>query len=173
MFAVARSEIPQHALLLRYRESGDYTDCYVVDIDREISHAEYIRAFYTTIPFKTERLILKWAVSKPSTDEDASLLAEGQIDRFAAWYVEERAEDQILLSDFRERTRSWLMTKASNGSTRLYFGSAVVKEVDPETQESRMGRSFSLLLGFHRLYSQVLLSSAKRRLLRARKPSVR
>ena len=156
-------------MLSRYRESGDYTDCYVADVDRVVSHAEYIRAFYTTLPFKTERLILKWAVSKPSTDEDASLLAEGKIDRFAAWYVEERAENQLLLSDFRERTRSWLMTEASNGSTRLYFGSAVIKERNPETQERRMGKIFGLLLGFHRLYSRFLLSSARRRLQRASK----
>ena len=166
MFAVARGELPQRALLSRYLESGDYTDCYVADVDRVVSHADYVRAFYTTLPFKTERLILKWAIAKPSTDEDASLLAEGKADRFAAWYVEDRAEDQLLLSDFRERTRSWLMTEASNGSTRLYFGSAVIKERDPEMQEHRMGRSFSLLLGFHRLYSRVLLSSARRRLLR-------
>ena len=166
MFSVNSGELPEGALLSRYRESGDYTDCYFVDIDREVSHAEYIRAFYTTLPFKTERRILKWAVSKPSTDEEASLLAEGKADRFAAWYVEAKEGQQLLLSDFRERTRSWLMTEASNGSTRLYFGSAVVKERDPETQERRMGKSFGLLLGFHRLYSRVLLSSARRRLLR-------
>lgn len=167
MFSVEKGELPENALLQRYRESGAYTDCYFVDIDRAASQAEYIRAFYTTLPFKTERLILKWAVAKPSSDEDASLLAEGKTDRFAAWHVEERAEDQVLLSDFRERTRSWLMTEASNGSTRLYFGSAVIRERDPETQEHRMGKSFGLLLGFHRLYSRVLLAAARRRLLRA------
>ena len=166
MLSVASGELPENALLQRYRESGDYTDCYFVDIDRAVSQAEYIRAFYTTLPFKTERLILKWAVAKPSSDEEASLLADGKVDRFAAWSVEARQGEQILLSDFRGRTRSWLMTEVSGRSTRLYFGSAVVKERDPETQEERMGKSFGLLLGFHRLYSRVLLSSAKRRLLR-------
>jgi len=166
VLSVESSELPENALLQRYRESGDYTDCYFVDIERAVSQAEYIQAFYTTLPFKTERLILRWAVAKPSSDEDASLLAAGKVDRFAAWLVEARQEDQILLSDFRGRTRSWLMTKVSGHSTRLYFGSAVVKEQDPETQEERLAKSFGLLLGFHRLYSRVLLSSAKRRLLR-------
>lgn len=159
-------ELPEKALLQRYRESGAYTDCYFVDIDRGVSLADYIRAFYTTVPFKTERLILKWAVSKPSTDDEASLLAEAKIERYAAWYVEARGANQILLSDYSDRTRSWLMAKSSGSATRLYFGSAVVPKLNPETQERRMGRRFSLLLAFHRLYSQVLLSSARRRLLR-------
>lgn len=166
MFSVTSGELPAHALLQRYRASGAYTDCYFVDVERAVSHADYVRAFYTTGPFKTERLILKWAVSRPSTDEQANLLAEAQTDKFAAWYVEARGENQLLLSDFREQTRSWLMTKAIDGGTRLYFGSAVVKEVDPETREARIGKSYSLLMGFHRLYSRILLSAARRRLLR-------
>ena len=169
--SVTVGELPDGSLLSRYRDSGAYTDCYFVDIDRDVSQADYIRAFYTTLPFKTERLILKLALSKPSTDEEASLLAEGKTDRFAAWYVEERRDDQILLSDYRDRTRSWLMTVPSSGdaevSTRLYFGSAVVPRQDADTGERRMGKNFSVLLRFHRLYSRILLSAAKRRLLRS------
>lgn len=167
MFAVVHSELPKSSLLNRYRESGAFTDCFFVDIDRTVTQADYIRAFYTTLPFKTERLILKWSISKPSTDEEASLLAEGKIERFAAWYVEAREDNQLLLSDFRDRTRSWLMAVPAEEGTRLYFGSAVVPEVDAETQEARMGKGFSLLMGFHHLYSKILLSAVKRRLLRA------
>jgi len=162
VFSVRSCDLPEHALLQRYRESGAYTDCYVADIDREVSQADYVRAFYTTLPFRTERLILKWAISKPSTDKEADLLAEGRADKFAAWYVEAREGDQILLSDFREQTRSWLMTDTADGGTWLYFGSAVVKEVDTETGEARIGKSYSLLMGFHRLYSRILLSAARR-----------
>lgn len=167
MSSVSSCELPEGALLSRYRDSRAYTDCYVVDIDREVSQADYIRAFYTTLPFKTERLILKWAISKPSTDEDADQLAEGAADSFAAWYVEARDAGQLLLSDFRDRTRSWLMAKPADEGTRLYFGSAVVPEVDAETHDKPMEKGFSVLLGFHRLYSRILLSAAKRRLLRA------
>ncbi len=168
MLSVNKSDLPNNSLLARYRDSGAYTDCYRADVDRHVSQADYIRAFYTTLPFRTERLILKLAVAKPSTDEEADRLAGGKTDRFAAWYVEERRDDQILLSDFRDRTRSWLMTQASgDGSTRLYFGSAVVPRRDAETQERRLGTGFSALLRFHKLYSRILLSSARRRLLRA------
>ncbi len=169
--SVTVGDLPDGALLARYRDSGAYTDCYFVDIDRDVSQADYVRAFYTTVPFRIERLILKLMVSKPSTDEEASRLAEGATDRFAAWYVEERRDDQILLSDYRERTRSWLMTERTGGdagnSTRLYFGSAVVPVEDAETQERRRGKGFGLLLQFHKLYSRILLSSAKRRLWRS------
>lgn len=103
MFAVSRCELPEQALLSRYRESGAYTDCYRVEVDRAITLADYVRAFYTTLPFKTERLILKWAISRPSTDEDADLLAAGKADRFAAWYVEAREGNQLLLSAAKRR----------------------------------------------------------------------
>lgn len=168
MSLIEKCELPDGALLSRYRDSEDYTDCYVTRLSGEISQPQYVEAFYTTLPFKTERLILKWAVAKPSTDDDARLLAAGRADKFAAWYVEAREERQILLSDFRGKTRSWLMSEpAVNGgvpSTTLYFGSAVIRARDPDTGERRMGKSFSLLLGFHRLYSRVLLSAARSRL---------
>ena len=154
-------------MLARYRESGAFTDCFFVDIDMTVTQADYVRAFYTTLPFKIERLILKWAISKPSTDEEADLLAEGKTDKLAAWYVEAREDNQLLLSDLRDRTRSWLMAVPAEEGTRLYFGSAVVPEFDAETQEARIGKGFSLLMGFHHLYSKILLSAAKRRLLRA------
>ena len=168
MFSVEKCDLPEKSLLSEYRNDGAYTDCYTTDVDRKISQIEYVRAFYTTIPFKVERAILKWAVSKPSTDEEACLLAEAKVETFAAWNVEARRDDQILLSDYRGRTRSWLMSEpSSNGVedlTRLYFGSAVVPIRLKETGELRMGRTFGVLLQFHKLYSQVLLSSAKSRL---------
>ena len=49
-------------------------------------------------------------------------------------------------------------------STRLYFGSAVVPELDAKTGQSSYGFGFHALLGFHRLYSRALLRSAVSRL---------
>lgn len=168
MFSVVRCDLPKNSLLSEYRSNGVYTDCYTALVDKKISQIEYIRAFYTTVPFRVERTILKWAISKPSTDEDVRLLAEGKVETFAAWNVEARRDDQILLSDFRGQTRSWLMSKSSssNGgdSTRLYFGSAVVPIRAKQTEERRKRNVYSILLQFHKLYSQILLSSAKSRL---------
>ena len=165
---VEAGELPDDALLRKYLHSGGYADCYFIDVGHAISHAEYVEAFYTTFVFKLERLILAWFASRPSTDLQARELAAGTLDAFAAWGVEARAPDQLLLTDYLHRTRSWLMCvhSADGQGTRLYFGSAVVHAVDRRTGEARMGIVFRALLGFHRLYSRILLGAAAWRLAR-------
>ena len=133
-----------------------------------MSHKQFVTAFYTTSLFKLERAILKWAVSRPSTDAQAERLASGASDAFAAWHVEKRCEDQLLLCDLHGRTRSWLMVtplKTESGpGTRLYFGSAVVPVKGAQTGALTLGLGFRALLGFHKVYSKALLSAAKSRL---------
>ena len=155
------SELPPTALLHRYRDAGAYTDCYIAEVEARVSHAAYVEAFYTTFVFKLERLLLKWLVSKPSTDGEAARLARGEIDSFAAWTVEARAPDQLLMADYIGRTRSWLMVvPLGEARTRLYFGSAVVPVRDP-SGNLKLGLPFRPLLGFHKLYSRVLLGAAR------------
>ena len=165
MTSVERCELPELSLLSTYRDTGAYTDCYVTDIGKPVSQAEFVRAFYTTSLFKIERAILKLVVSKQSTDDGAGLLADSRLDSFAAWNVEARRDNQILLADFRGRTRSWLMSTPTSGtesgSTRLYFGSAVVPLRADDAEEPRVSMAFRILLPFHKLYSRALLSSAK------------
>jgi hypothetical protein len=169
MPSIHRCELPQGALLSRYQREGTYADCYVAEIARRVSHAEYVEAFYTTTLFKVERLLLSWLVSKPSTDVQASQLAAGTLDTFAAWSVEARSENQLLMSDFQGRTRSWLMVISSSvEQTRLYFGSAVVPVVSAKSGTRTLGLGFRALLGFHKLYSQALLFAAESRLARMR-----
>jgi hypothetical protein len=56
---------------------------------------------------------------------------------------------------------------AGNGSaTRLYFGSAVLP-TRTKSGEARMSAAFTALLGFHRLYSRLLLAAAVARLSRS------
>ena len=168
MFSIDACPLPDHALLGSYSRSGAFTDCYATELAGTFSHAEYVQAFYTTWVFRLERLILKWAIARPSTDEQARQLAEGSVDEFSAWYVESRSEDQLLMSDFQGRTRSWLMVApAGSGNdtrTRLYFGSAVLPATDAKAGTARLGPVFSALMGFHKLYSHVLLYAAKSRL---------
>jgi hypothetical protein len=170
MPAIRPCELPADALLNRYAGSdGAYADCYVADIARTVSHAEFVEAFYTTALFKLERLLLRMLVSRPSTDAQARQLAQGELGSFAAWSVEGRAPNQVLLSDFTGRTKSWLMVAGpGNGAsthTRLLFGSAVVPMHSTKTGQG--GRFvFKALLGFHKLYSRVLLRAAKARLSR-------
>lgn len=165
--SIRRAELPPGALLAAYGDRGAYTDCYVTTLDRPLTLAAYVDAFYTTPLFKLERLILAAFAGRPSTDLQARQLAIGQVDHFAAWRVEARQPDQILLADLTGRTRSWLMVAPSEGGgTQLLFGSAVLPAADPATGRRRMGFVFSALLGFHKLYARALLLSARRKLTR-------
>ncbi|HET9032816.1 MAG TPA: hypothetical protein VFN25_07920 [Dokdonella sp.] len=168
MIRILSCQLPDNAYLLRYRDSGAYTDCYQCTIDSQRSHADFVMAFYTTWLFKLERKILAWAVNRPSTDAQAMELAQGQRDRFAAWDVECRSLDQLLLRDLHGRTRSWLMTTpiVGNSGTRLYFGSAVVPRADPTAETASPGFPFRALLGFHKIYSRCLLRAACAKLRR-------
>ncbi len=117
---------------------GAYSDCFNVNVNGTVSLEQFVAAFYTSRVFKLERLILKWAVARPSTDAQAQQLARGDTDTFAAWRVEQRRADQLLLAGFQGRTNSCLMVapvgegigaeigKTAGIGTRLYFGSAVV-----------------------------------------------
>ena len=166
MSAILPCPLPDASLLGRYRlQQGAYTDCYCTEIPGGVSHAEFVEAFYTTWVFKLERTILKWAVARPSSDAQAAMLAQGGLDAFSAWTVEDRCEDQLLLCDLHGRTRSWLMAvPAESGTgTRLFFGSAVVPAKGLESSAD-IGAGFQLLLGFHKLYSKVLLKAAVIRL---------
>lgn len=160
-------ELPDEALLRQYRESGAYTDCFRVEVAGAVSQAQYIEAFYTTWLFKFERLLLGWFASRPSTDVEARALAAGETDAFAAWRVEGRTPDQLLMCDLQGRTRSWLLSVATQdgSSTRLYFGSAVVPVTDPRSGRKAMGLAFRALLGFHKVYSRLLLGAARSRVL--------
>lgn len=175
MTSVQPCELPEGALLRKYRDDGAYADCYVADVAGSCSQAAFVEAFYTTALFKVERLVLAWLLARPSTDIQAKQLAEGRVDSFAAWRVEGRAADQLLLADFTGRTKSWLMVAPVPGavpeaSTRLYFGSAVVPRRHAKSGRRSMGVAFHALLGFHRLYSRLLLQAARSRILAGRRP---
>jgi hypothetical protein len=168
MPSIEKRSVPTNTLLEKYSMNGTYTDCFWTEIPEWISLPEFIFAFYTTSLFKLERLILEWVVSKPSTDTQARQLADGIIEKFAAWRVESRTKNEILMCDFRGRTRSWFMIAPVNGSTqtRLYFGSAIVPIRNSKTGKLSLGFIFQALLGFHRVYSVLLLYFAKSSILR-------
>lgn len=153
-------------MLAKYSANGNYTDCYSTEIPKQIALPEFVFAFYTTSLFKLERLILKWTVAKPSTNNQARQLADGSTGKFAAWQVEKRSKREILLCDFLGRTRSWLMVipleADSDSGTQLYFGSAVV----PKRKKSSLEFRIRALSGFHQIYSVLLLYSARSSLMR-------
>ncbi len=165
MKAIKPCEVPLDSLLRKYKDNNGYADCYVIEVAGRVSQAAFIEAFYTSPLFKVERTILKHLASKPSTDGEARQLANGSADRFAAWPVEGQTASELLLADFTGRTRSWLMAAPIGGGTgavgtRLHFGSAVVSRPHRDGRKAGMGWLFVALLGFHRLYSRVLLRAA-------------
>ena len=168
MIVITPTVMPRDALLRRYEQDGSFTDCYCMELPGVISMAEYIAAFYTTALFKVERRILALAAGTPSTDRNAEELVLGQASSFSAWKVEDRTANQLLLSDIRWRTRSWLMVepmnKAGSSATRLYFGSAVLPTSRPASGKSSLGFVFHALSGFHHLYTRALMRAAQMKL---------
>ena len=164
--SVDEAPLPDESLLREFRDRGDYTDCFAADIAGETTLPAYVEAFYTTRLFKLERLILKWLIARPSTDDAARQLARGDIHAFAAWEEYRRIDRQLLMMDFRQRTCSWFMLEPVRNGTRLLFGSAVMAERQ-EGSDGQVSWAFRRLLGLHRLYSRALLHAAARRLDRS------
>lgn len=165
MTTIEDSTLPDGALLQRYRQMpGAYTDCFTGSVGRSVSAAEFIEAFYTTGLFKCERFVL-FLIGRGCTDEDARKLARGEADKFAAWTVEGRSADQLLVCDFAKLTRSWLMAvPADNGATRLFFGSAVVPGAKDRDGNPQPTAGFRYLQPVHAFYARALLRAAARKL---------
>lgn len=166
MAIIRACELPPTSLLRGARQPGAFADCYVTELEREVSQTAFVEAFYTSGLFKIERAVLGLLLARPSTDLQARHLAAGTTTSFAAWRVESRNAEQLLMTDFTGRTRSWLMAESVNAAgrpvgTRLYFGSGV----GPRGGDGNMGMVFHALLGFHKLYSRLLLGAARARLL--------
>lgn len=161
--------LPRSALLERYDPAiapdahGGYVDSFSRTVTGDVSLADFVYAFYTSPVFRVERWILA-ALKLPANDQQAFAVSRGAADKFAAWSVEQRSESELLMCDVRGHTRSWFRVERVPSGTRLFFGSAIVP-IDRDRHGSPiLGRGYRLLLGFHRLYSKIILNSAARRL---------
>lgn len=167
---IIETDLPHDSLSAKYLEQGAFVDCYSVEIARDVSLQRYIQAFYSTPLFKLERGILSLVTGRRASDLDAFQLAQGQVNDFSIWRVEERTSTQILMCDSSHKTRSCLMVKKVTSSqksvSRLYFGSVVVPDQVFEDGQGKFGFLFHGLGLFHRWYSRALLKSAYRKLLK-------
>ncbi len=160
-----QTSLPEDALLARYVVSDEgaalshYTDCFATNVPLVVDLATYVHAFYTTPLFRSERLVLR-LLGMPSSDADIDGLLAGRQQDFAAWTLEDRTDDQLLMCDVNARTRSWFRTVPHENETTLYFGSAVMADGDS------MPGAYRALLPMHRFYSRRLLKAAARRLKR-------
>ncbi len=167
---IDETPLPENALLQKYVKSGDYTDCFSVVIDKHVSQADFIEAFYNSRVFKLERFILTCLVFKPSSDRQAAQLAIGTIEKYAAWNLEARNENQLLMCDFKQATRSWLMTEKiepnESTQTRLFFGSALIARTNQQNNEKSIPFLIKSMVPAHQFYSKCLLNSTAAKLLR-------
>jgi hypothetical protein len=159
MLAVRRIALPQDALLQSKRAAGAFTDCYVLRVERSVTLAGYIAAFFTTPVFRLERWIIARVLGKASTDAEARALAAGHSERFLVWVTEARSETQILLGV--GRTATWLRVEPAGAATMLYLGSAI-----EQPESARRGWRQRALLRFHDVYSRLLLWATALRLAR-------
>jgi hypothetical protein len=171
VLSVMREVVPEDSLLRTYRGRvkperwGTYADCFAVTVDREVDLHDFVVAFYTSALFRIEGIILRTLIGVSSSVPEARAVAGGSSDKFSAWYVGQRTATQLLMCDRYERTRSWFcVAPAAGGGTRLRFGSAVATQRDKRTGVAALRGGTRWLLGFHILYSQLLLLAAKRNL---------
>lgn len=153
---------PETSLIQQYvTAEGHYTDAFLTEAPPEADLARFVTAFYTSMPFKAERLVLRLFAGAKSTDAEARALGAGERDSFAVWTVAARTESEILMRDKSGRTMSWLCVRGG----RLWFGSVVI----PVMHRGRLtlGPVFYSLLKAHKVYSRVLLSAAAAKLRRS------
>ena len=170
MLFIEKCNVPPQSLLAKYCLDGFYADSYRTELQGHISLPKFVFAFYTTWLFKVEQFILAYTLKRPSNDVQAKELTHGNRTEFAAWSVEGRSENELLMCDMLGRTRSWFMVTHTgaqgNIRTLLYFGSAVVPRSDSKTGKLSLGFIYRSLLGFHKIYSVLLLFFARQKLAR-------
>jgi hypothetical protein len=169
VFGIVRSAPPTDALLVTHRGRhperwGGYHDCFRICVSGRVTLQQFVVAFYTSPLFRLERALLRMFLAVPSSDADAYALAGGTRDTFATWYLGARTPTELLMCDRYERTRSWFRVgPAGDGGTELCFGSAAAGR-RRANGSFMMSPSSRALLGFHVLYSQLLLQAAARSL---------
>lgn len=152
MPAIEAMPLPGISLLARRRGPECYRDALRAEVPGRVSLAELIAAFYGGGAFLPERLALR-LIGRGAGRAEIAALAEGRTTRFAAWTVEAREPDQILLADFQDFTCSWLWAEPLANGTALWFGSGVRRPERAVVQR---------LMPVHRWYARRLLAGAVR-----------
>jgi hypothetical protein len=169
VFGIIRSASPTDALLVthhgrRPEQWGGYHDCFRICVSGRVTLEQFVAAFYTSWLFRLERALQRVFLAIPSSDADAYALARGTRNSFAAWYVGARTPTELLMCDRWEHTRSsFRVGPDGDGGTELCFGSAVAGRRRANGSFA-MSPLFLALLGFHVLYSHLLLQAAARSL---------
>lgn len=165
MFQITQIPLPETALLSRYAgRLGHHTDCFETNVNTPVSIGHFVEAFFNSPILRLERKLLSLFLPS-SNDAQVHALAYGGGDTLSGWEVEDRNDQQLLLTVMGGGIRTWLMVEDANGTTRLLFGSAVIPR-NAESAEPKIGWPITALMGFHKLYSRIVLAAAKWQLKR-------
>ncbi len=156
---------PPHSLLAACAQRGEYVDAYCTVVPGPVALPQWVAAFYGTRLFAAERCILA-LLGHPSRRHQAVALGRGERERFAAWQVSQRRDDELLLTESTGRTRSWLSAQPAPQGTTLWFGSALLTRQQEADGRPRLTGAMKALLGLHERYSRALLRAGARDLLR-------
>lgn len=170
MTQVSAPELPPESLLARLRGPECYRDAFRASLPGEVSLGELVTAFFSSRVFLTERMALH-LIGRGAGQAEIAALAAGETQRFAAWEMEAREENQLLMHDFLDQTCCWLAVSTRGpdgalcgplpvpevGRTFIWFGTGV-REVG--------GPIMRHLQGAHRFYARQLLAGAARGLAR-------
>ncbi|APG49136.1 hypothetical protein [Phaeobacter porticola] len=162
MRQVEENGIPEGSLLQQFAERpGFHVDAFVAHVGFTPSLNDYIVAMFDSRVFRIERALLALAAFKPTFKEGVAALAAAESDRLASWKTVQRTEQELLMEVEKGRVRTWLMVEpAQGGASKLWFGSAVVPKPAQTGKAGGIGFVFRTLMGFHKLYSRVLLRAA-------------
>ena len=170
MTRITAPPLPPQSLLARKRGPECYRDAFRASVAGEVSLGELVTAFFSSRAFLAERMALH-LIGRGADHADIAALAAGRTERFAAWQMEAREENELLMHDFLDQTCCWLAVSTrgpdgaldgplpvpERGRTFIWFGTGV-REVG--------GPIMRNLQGAHRFYARQLLAGAARGLAR-------
>ena len=165
--------MPEGSLLAQFGGPQDYRDCFCREVPGEVTLAQYIERFYSSIAFAPERAILR-LIGRGASADNIRALARGDSDRIAVWEVIERTPDQILLLSKDTNTASWLSVSSSDAAvgktqTSSSSGCEAQPQAEPVGQQTRLlfgswvggidKSGWRVMLAPHVWYSRALLDA--------------
>lgn len=163
---VRKSNIPPSALVHTYLDKPKTrVDCFHILSPNKVSLERFVGQFYRSPLFRTERAILKVATGYSSSDTQLEALLAQEGKTFSAWTQVARNENQLIMSDYQNRTCSWFMVEPDEHVTDLYFGTVVQPTNYYKYGEWLSKPIFKALLPVHIIYARSLLAQTAKGLM--------
>ena len=168
MTRIAALPPPETSLLAQRRGEDWYRDAFRACVPGHVTLGTFVTEFFAGPAFLPERMALH-LIGRGAGAAEIAALAEGTATRFAAWEMEAREADQLLMHDFLDRTCCWLAVSHEGDASDLgaphnagereqrflWFGTGLRNPGGPFARWLKQP---------HRAYARWLLAGAARRL---------